>query len=249
MRIILIGAGKLGNQLYKSIISNKVVKIIQWVNRSAKKNETSEGVSIVKKASNYENVDLYLLAVSDDSIGTISGSLPRDAFVVHTAGSKSLNSISQKRAGVFYPLQSFSKNKDVDFSKISVGIESKIRTDINLLKKLAKSIKASVFEINSKQRQKLHLAAVLVNNFTNHLFVEAAEICKKNDLSFNLLKPIIQETFEKIETLSPQDAQTGPAIRGDEKTIKKHLKLIKSSYLKSIYKLFTSAIKNNKDDK
>ena len=95
----------------------------------------------------------------------------------------------------------------------------------------------------------MHLAAVLVNNFTNHLFVEAAEICKKNDLSFNLLKPIIQETFEKIETLSPQDAQTGPAIRRDEKTIKKHLKLIESSYLKSIYKLFTSAIQNNKDDK
>jgi len=248
MRIILIGAGKLGNQLYKSIISNKVVKIIQWVNRSAKKNETSEGISIVKKASNLENIDLYLLAVSDDSISTISGSLPTDAFVVHTSGSQSLNTISQKRAGVFYPLQSFSENKDVDFSKISFGIESKIRTDINLLKKLAKSIKASVFEINSQQRQKLHLAAVLVNNFTNHLFVEAADICKKNDLSFNLLKPMIRETFEKIETLSPQDAQTGPAIRRDEKTIIKHLKLIKSPYLKSIYKLFTSAIQT-KDDK
>ena len=248
MRIILIGAGKLGNQLYKSIISNKVVKIIQWVNRSAKKNETSEGISIVKKASNLENIDLYLLAVSDDSISTISGSLPTDAFVVHTSGSQSLNTISQKRAGVFYPLQSFSENKDVDFSKISFGIESKIRTDINLLKKLAKSIKASVFEINSQQRQKLHLAAVLVNNFTNHLFVEAADICKKNDLSFNLLKPMIRETFEKIETLSPEDAQTGPAIRRDEKTIIKHLKLIKSPYLKSIYKLFTSAIQT-KDDK
>ena len=248
MRIILIGAGKLGNQLYKSIISNKVVKIIQWVNRSAKKIETSEGISIVKIASNLENIDLYLLAVSDDSISTISGSLPTDAFVVHTSGSQSLNTISQKRAGVFYPLQSFSENKDVDFSKISFGIESKIRTDINLLKKLAKSIKASVFEINSQQRQKLHLAAVLVNNFTNHLFVEAADICKKNDLSFNLLKPMIRETFEKIETLSPQDAQTGPAIRRDEKTIKKHLKLIKSPYLKSIYKLFTSAIQT-KDDK
>ena len=247
MRIILIGAGKLGNQLYKSIISNKVVKIIQWVNRSAKKNETSEGVSIVKKASNLENIDLYLLAVTDDSISTISGSLPTDAFVVHTAGSQSLNTISQKRAGVFYPLQSFSKNKDVDFTKISFGIESKIRTDINLLKKLAKSVKASVFEINSQQRQKLHLAAVLVNNFTNHLFVEAAEICKTNELSFNLLKPIIRETFEKIETLNPQDAQTGPAIRGDEKTIKKHLKLIKSPYLKSIYKLFTSAIQTTYD--
>ncbi len=247
MRIILIGGGKLGNQLYKSIISNKVVKIIQWVNRSAKKNETSEGVSIVKKASNLENIDLYLLAVTDDSISTISGSLPTDAFVVHTAGSQSLNTISQKRAGVFYPLQSFSKNKDVDFTKISFGIESKIRTDINLLKKLAKSVKASVFEINSQQRQKLHLAAVLVNNFTNHLFFEAAEICKTNDLSFNLLKPIIRETFEKIETLNPQDAQTGPAIRGDEKTIKKHLKLIKSPYLKSIYKLFTSAIQTKYD--
>ena len=243
----LIGGGKLGNQLYKSIISNKVVKIIQWVNRSAKKNETSEGVSIVRKASNLENIDLYLLAISDDSIKTISGSLPRDAFVVHTAGSESLNTITQKRAGVFYPLQSFSENKDVDFTKISFGIESKIRTDIDLLKKLAKSIKASVFEINSQQRQKLHLAAVLVNNFTNHLFVEAADICEKNDLSFNLLKPIIRETFEKIETLNPQDAQTGPAIRGDEKTIKKHLKLIKSPYLKSIYKSFTSAIQTKYD--
>ena len=90
-------------------------------------------------------------------------------------------------------------------------------------------------------------AAVLINNFTNHLFLEAAEICKNNSLPFELLKPIIKETFEKLEILSPKNAQTGPAIRRDKKTINKHLKLIESPDLKSIYKVFTLAIQKNNE--
>ena len=247
MNIILIGAGKLGKQLYKTIVVNQDLDIIQWVDRSSEKTKTSEGVIIAQEVGDFKNVDLYLLAVSDESIIPVSSSLPEEAFVIHTAGCVSLDAITQKRAGVFYPLQSFSEGRDIDFSNIPIGIESKINTDLNLLKNLAKNIKASAFEMDSKQREQLHLAAVFVNNFTNHLFLEAEEICKKNALSFDILKPIIKETFEKIEILSPQNTQTGPALRRDEKTIKKHLNLINSPNLKSIYKIFTLAIQKNND--
>jgi predicted short-subunit dehydrogenase-like oxidoreductase (DUF2520 family) len=247
MKIILIGAGKLGKQLYRAIVLSNDLEIIQWVNRSSKKTKTSEGVPIVEEIGDIKNIELYLLAVSDESIGTISNSLPKEAFVVHSAGGISLSEIIQKRAGVFYPLQSFSKDRNIDFSKTPVCVESKIKTDLDILKNLAKSIKSSVFDMNSKQREQLHLAAVIVNNFTNHLFLEAAEICKKNSLSFELLKPIIKETFEKLETLSPKDAQTGPALRRDKKTINKHLKLIESPDLRSIYKVFTLAIQKKNE--
>ena len=158
-----------------------------------------------------------------------------------------MSEITQKRAGVFYPLQSFSNDRNIDFSKIHICVESKIKTDLSILKNLAKCIKSSVFAVNTKQREQLHLAAVLINNFTNHLFLEAAEICKNNSLPFELLKPIIKETFEKLEILSPKNAQTGPAIRRDKKTINKHLKLIESPDLKSIYKVFTLAIQKNNE--
>ena len=247
MKIILIGAGRLGKQLYRAIVLSKDLEIIQWLDRSSKKTRTSEGVPVVKEIGYFKNIDLYLLTVTDKSISTISNSLPKEAFVVHSAGGIPLSEITQKRAGVFYPLQSFSNDRNIDFSKIPICVESKVKTDLIILKNLAKRIKSPVFDVNTKQREQLHLAAVLINNFTNHLFLEAAEICKNNSLPFELLKPIIKETFEKLEILSPKNAQTGPAIRRDKKTINKHLKLIESPDLKSIYKVFTLAIQKNNE--
>tara|TARA_B100000575_G_scaffold291812_1_gene298608 strand:- start:2786 stop:3529 length:744 start_codon:yes stop_codon:yes gene_type:complete len=247
MKITLIGDGKLGKHLYKVLISIDQVQLLEWVVRSEKKGKTPEGTLITNKINQYEISDLYLLAVSDNSIKEVAELLPNDSFVVHTSGAISLEEIGQNRAGVFYPIQTFSEESNINFSKIPIGIESKQIQDLKHLKKLTKLIGTKFFLINSSQREHLHLAAVLVNNFTNHLFVEADIICRQNKLSFDLLKPLLKETIEKLNKLSPKESQTGPAIRNDSETISKHLKLIAKNRLKEIYKVLTSAIQENND--
>ena len=247
MKITLIGGGKLGKHLYKVLISIDQVQLITWVLRSREESLTPEGINIVNKIDQDEKCDIYLIAVSDNSIKEVVQLLPKDSFVVHTSGSISLKEIKRDRAGVFYPIQTFTKGSDVNFSEIFVGLESKNSKDLMILKKLAKLIGSKSFVLNSSKREQLHLAAVLVNNFTNHLFAEANLICKKNNLPFDLLLPLIKETVQKVEKLSPKEAQTGPASRNDSETISKQIKLITNNRLKKIYKALTSAIQEYND--
>lgn len=247
MKITLIGAGNLGKRFYASLLQQKQFDLVQWVDRSANNGKTAAGVSVINTLDNLKKTDLYLLAISDESITMVSQMLPDNALVVHTAGGVSLAAINQKRAGVFYPVQSFSQNRTIDFSTVPLGIETKNTTDYKLLDQLAKSLGAQAFALNTKQREQLHLAAVLANNFSNHLFAEAAAICEDNNLPFKLLKPLIRETVNKLETLNPKEAQTGPALRNDQKTLDKHLELIKKPQLKEIYKILTSAIQKNNE--
>ena len=247
MKITLIGGGKLGKHLYKVLISVGQVQLLKWVLRSREESLTPEGINIVNKIDQDEKCDIYLIAVSDNSIKEVVKLLPKDSFVVHTSGSISLKEIKRDRAGVFYPIQTFSKGSDVNFTEIFVGLESKNSKDLIILKRLAKLIGSKYFDLNSSQREQLHLAAVLVNNFTNHLFVEANLICKKNNLPFDLLLPLIKETVQKAEKLSPNEAQTGPASRNDSETISKQIKLIPNNRLKKIYKALTSAIQDCND--
>jgi len=242
MKITLIGGGKLGKQLYRVCTAAAEIELVQWVVRSAERGKTPEGISLVNDINKLHPADLYLLAVSDQAIPKVAAALPEEAFVVHTAGGVALDVLNQNRAGVFYPLQTFSEGRNMDFSKLPIGLESKDASDLPLLEKLVQALGARAFHMNSKQREQLHLAAVLVNNFTNHLFAEAAALCVQNDLPFELLKPLIQETVDKLENLSPKDAQTGPAVRHDQQTIEKHLTLIQEHSLQEIYKVVTSAI-------
>ena len=247
MKITLIGGGKLGEHLYKVLISVGQVQLLKWVLRSREESLTPEGINIVNKIDQDEKCDIYLIAVSDNSIKEVVQLLPKDSFVVHTSGSISLKEIKRDRAGVFYPIQTFTKGSDVNFSEIFVGLESKNSKDLMILKKLAKHIGSKSFVLNSSKREQLHLAAVLVNNFTNHLFAEANLICKKNNLPFDILLPLIKETVQKVEKLSPKNSQTGPASRNDSETISKQIKLITNSRLKKIYKVLTSAIQECND--
>tara|TARA_B100001109_G_scaffold238808_1_gene220883 strand:- start:2052 stop:2795 length:744 start_codon:yes stop_codon:yes gene_type:complete len=247
MKITLIGGGKLGEHLYKVLISVGQVQLLKWVIRSREESLTPEGINIVNKIDQDEKCDIYLIAVSDNSIKEVIQLLPKDSFVVHTSGSISLKEIKRDRAGVFYPIQTFTKGSDVNFSEIFVGLESKNSKDLMILKKLAKHIGSKSFVLNSSKREQLHLAAVLVNNFTNHLFAEANLICKKNNLPFDILLPLIKETVQKVEKLSPKNSQTGPASRNDSETISKQIKLITNSRLKKIYKVLTSAIQECND--
>jgi len=140
-------------------------------------------------------------------------------------------------------LQTFSKEKEMDFSTVPFCLEAENKEDYLLLEKIAKTIGRKIYSVNSEQRKALHIAAVFVNNFTNHLYTIGNDICEKHQVPFEILQPLIQETSEKIKTLSPKKAQTGPAIRNDKKTIKSHLELL-SKEQQEIYKLITQAIKN-----
>ena len=202
---------------------------------------------IVTDFSGVLDADLYIIAVSDDAIASVSDQLPfKNRLVVHTSGSAALDCLNNNnRKGVFYPLQTFTKRKEVDFNNIPICLEGENSTDFRLLEKVAKSISEKVFAINSKQRKALHVAAVFVNNFTNHLYLVGNEICKEHQVPFDILKPLILETAQKIITLSPEDAQTGPAKRNDKQTIEAHQLFLTNTNQANIYKTLTQSIQDN----
>ena len=245
MELSLIGSGKLGRQLHRVFAQDSSIKFIQWMNRSAALSSSTNGIELVASLDSLKQVDCYILAVNDESIEKIASQLPKKALVIHTSGGLGLNIITKhKRRGVFYPLQSFSMKRITNFSNLPICIEASSDNDLRFLEKLTIGLKANPIKINSQQRKSLHLAAVLVNNFTNHIFTQAEFICKQNDLSFDLLKPLIQETVNKLDDLKPKEAQTGPAIRGDKRTIEAHLEIIKDLELEKLYNLLTNSITN-----
>ena len=172
-----------------------------------------------------------------------SSELPiKDQLVVHTSGSVSCQDLAEhNRRGVFYPLQSFSKNRESNFKEIPICIEAEFNKDLLLLEELAAALSDDVYFIDSDQRKKLHLAAVFVNNFVNHLYQIGHDICAREALPFEILKPLIAETARKIEEMTPSDAQTGPAKRNDLKTINEHLELLSDDH-KALYQLISKSI-------
>lgn len=244
--VILLGAGNVATHLYKAFQGSNNVTVKQWYNRSKKSIETFKTeVEVIDDLSKLNKADIYILAVSDDAISELSSQLPfENRFVVHTSGSVSAYDMDKKnRRGVFYPLQTFSKSADIDFSEVPICLETLVKTDYKLLKELATSISNLTKRVNSDQRASLHLAAVFVNNFTNQIYRVAHEITESQGAEFDMLKPLILETANKIQHMSPYKAQTGPAKRNDKKTIKKHLKALDNEHHKAIYNLLTESIK------
>lgn len=248
IQITIIGSGNVAQHLIKAFTASKIVEIKQVFSRK-KENviHLTDFDTIVSDYNDLQSADLYIIAVSDNAISEVSAQLPfNNQFVVHTSGTASIESIDQKnRRGVFYPLQTFSKNKEVDFSTIPFCLEAENTPDFKLLETVAKSISTSIYSISSEQRKALHVAAVFVNNFTNHLYQIGNEICEEHQLPFEILKPLIQETAEKIKTLNPIDAQTGPAKRWDSTTIEAHLNYLTDENQKNIYKILTQSIQHN----
>lgn len=252
VKVIIIGSGNVSQHLItalqKSQNSGNGIELIQVYSR--KKETLAHLLDFKKIATDFTELleaDLYIIAVTDDAITNVSDQLPfKNRLVVHTSGSVSLDNLNNNnRKGVFYPLQTFTKNKEVDFKNIPICLESENATDYKLLEKVAKSISEKVFTINSHQRKALHVAAVFVNNFTNHLYHLGNEICKEHQVPFEILNPLIQETAQKINMLSPEDAQTGPAIRNDTQTIEAHQLFLTNSNQSNIYKILTQSIQDN----
>jgi predicted short-subunit dehydrogenase-like oxidoreductase (DUF2520 family) len=249
IRITIIGSGNVAQHLIKAFTKSELVEIVQVYAR--KKEALSSLIEFDKITSDFEELqesDLYIIAVSDKAIADVSKQLPfQNRIVVHTSGAASLDVLDTKnRKGVFYPLQTFSKNKEIDFSIIPLCLEAENTFDFRVLETVAKSISNAVFAINSDQRKALHVAAVFVNNFTNHLYHIGQEICEEHQVPFEILRPLIQETAEKINTLNPVDAQTGPAKRNDLVTIDAHLAYLTNENQKNIYKLITQSIQDDR---
>ncbi len=194
------------------------------------------------------DVDLLIFAVKDEVIKTLSHHILQkktDVKMVHTSGSVGLDVFENAaNTGIVYPLQSFSKTKKIDISEVPFLITSHNDAFKNQLIELASLLSKKVYEYTDEQRKHLHVAAVFVNNFSNHLFAIAQDYCEQHQLDYQLLMPLIHETIHKIDTILPKDAQTGPAKRNDVEIIDKHLHLLKAEdeHLYRIYSLLTNSI-------
>ncbi|PIE49556.1 MAG: hypothetical protein CSA39_02015 [Flavobacteriales bacterium] len=242
--VILIGTGNVAHHFIKAFYKSNKVNLVQVYGRNQ---EALESIPFSVPTTNnlklLADADVFLMAISDDAIKELTRNFPfKNKLLVHTSGTQPLESVQNtNRKGVFYPLQTFSKNKSVNFSDIPICIEANNTADERLLMHLAKSISNTVHIVDSAKRKYLHLAAVFANNFTNYCYALANEICNENQLDFKMLLPLIQETAQKVTNLSPLAAQTGPARRNDKKTIAAHLNLLDSDK-KEIYKQLTKAI-------
>lgn len=252
VKVIIIGSGNVAQHLIAAFQNSKntgdKIELVQVFSRKAGTLANVLDASLITtNLADLLEADLYIIAVSDDAIGAVAAQLAfKNRLVVHTSGSVGLDVLDDNnRRGVFYPLQTFTKNKAVDFKTIPICLESENSTDFRLLEKVAKVISDKVFAINSEQRKALHVAAVFVNNFTNHLYSIGNEICQENQVPFDILKPLILETAQKIMTIMPQDAQTGPAKRNDLKTIEAHQLFLSNENQATIYKIITQSIQDH----
>ncbi len=243
--IVLIGTGNVARHLFQAFEPQPDLNVIQVYGRSENslrffqdKTKTTSDLKELLSAT------LYIISISDDFISEISKELPfRDRLVVHTSGSIPVVALSDHpRRGVFYPLQTFSKEVSTDFRQVPLFLEASNPDDLDLLKSMGKAVSDKVYEADSDQRKQLHLAAIFVNNFPNYMFQIAEELLEEKELPFEVLRPLIAETARKLEFMTPYDAQTGPARRGDKKTLKAHEERLKNPKYSEIYRLLSKSI-------
>ena len=244
MRIIILGSGNLALQLIAVFNQHTKVELVQWYFRDKKKEVKSyRNINIIYELEDLEAADIYLLALSDDAISSVSGHFQNGELVVHMAGGIALEALQNNGAkGVWYPVQSFTSKKTVSMVGLPFAIEGSDQIVVETLKALTNFISGKSIEMDSHQRVALHLAAVICNNFTNCLYSQAAALCKSHQIDFKILQPLLEETAARLRTGQPKDYQTGPARRGDHITIEKHLSIIEPP-LTVLYTLLTKTIK------
>ncbi len=247
MRVVIIGSGNVATVLGKRIVraGHEVVEVWSRNLKPARELAVLLNTTVSKDIRSVAPADLYILAVTDAAVQEISAQLNiNNALVVHTAGSVSINSLETCSAntGVLYPLQSIRKERDA-MIRIPLLIDGNNEYALGLLNEFASSISNDVRVINDEQRLHLHVAAVILNNFSNHLYTLATDYCGKSNIDFSLLLPLITETGERLTDMNARDVQTGPAVRKDTVTINRHLSLLEEEPdLREIYTLFTEKI-------
>ena len=249
LKIVLIGSGNVATQLGKALfltghdVSMVYSRNLDHAQKLAVQINSVATDSIEKIPLDY---NLYIIAVADDAIPEVASKLlVNQGIVVHTSGSVTMSVLATtgKEYGVFYPLQTFTINKEVNFSDIPICIEGSSEIIEDKLFKIAKTLSCNVKLVNSAKRKIIHLAAVFACNFTTHLMSIADDILATSGEDIELLRPLIKETLQKVEQSSPKDIQTGPAKRGDNAIMKQHLELL-ADYpeYQELYRLISNSI-------
>ncbi|MGI4021840.1 MAG: Rossmann-like and DUF2520 domain-containing protein [Janthinobacterium lividum] len=249
MRITLVGSGNVATHL-GATLKNAGHQIVQVWSQNLQHaallayHIKAEPIDDLKQVS--ADTDLIIISVKDDAVETVASFIPiKNVLVVHTCGSVSMQVLEKyfTACGVFYPLQTFSKNRELDFRTVPLCIESTDKNSTDILIDLGRTISNQVSYVGSDQRKILHLAAAFACNFSNHLYSVAADLLQENQLNFDLLRPLILETALKIQSFPPLKVQTGPAVRGDEQTMRAHLDLLQQQPdLQQIYRLLSQGI-------
>lgn len=253
MDIVFIGSGNVVVVLGRKLVAAGHT-ILQIMSRNASEasslayewdTESANYMSLINK-----NADVYIVAVADDAIEDVVKDLKlHPKIIVHTAGAVKMDVLknSSENYGVFYPLQSLRKEQ-TELPETPIYLEASNEKTFKVLSRLAGSINHEQnFQANFDKRTKLHLAAVMVNNFTNHIFTLAEYYCLREGLDFQELLPLIENTYQRLKNEAPSKLQTGPAARGDLSTIEKHLELLKEyPQLKKLYEFFSESIKTMK---
>lgn len=253
-RIVLIGAGNVATHLGVALqrAGHEVTQVYSRTEVSAACLAGKLGTGFTTCMEEVcADADVYIVSVKDD---VLSGLLPsvvkgrEGALFVHTAGSISMDvwrDVSA-RFGVLYPMQTFSKAREVDFSTVSFFIEANTPGDVEVLRSLALSLSPKVYEVTSEQRMYLHVSAVLACNFTNHMYDLSARLLEEHGLPFEAMLPLIDETARKVHELPPREAQTGPAVRRDANVTSKHLEMLSDMpYVQELYERITDSIQKH----
>ena len=243
LRIALIGTGNLAVHLADVLTVSTELSFVQWIGRTPNEPENIGHTPYFTDFQKNIGTDICIIAVQDDQISTVAHQLQdEDLCVVHTSGALGIDALAPcKRQGVFYPIQSFLKNKPVAWNQLPICIEANNKRDMEKLKKCADAFSSRVHTMSSEKRAKLHLAAIFANNFTNHMVRISQDLCKEYELPQDLLNELLQTTLIRASTNLASSVQTGPARRNDIITMKQHLNLLDEDR-KDIYTVISNHI-------
>lgn len=247
MEIVVLGSGNVATHMAVALnrAGHKIVQVYSRTIKNAEQLASKVGAEPISGLDAIHcSAELYIFSVKDDALPDIVSQMPPTTGVwAHTAGSIPVSVLSpHKERGVLYPLQTFSRDRTLNFRDIPLFIEGESEETVALLKELAETISGNVHLLSGDKRRFLHLAAVFACNFTNHMYALASEIMDEEGISYHLLNPLITETAAKATKMDPHTAQTGPAVRFDEKVIRKHQELLNDPRKREIYALLSRSI-------
>lgn len=251
MKVVLIGAGRLATNLARALdeAGHDIVQVYSRTMASAEALAMAVGAEATNDLNGVRNdADVYIVSVKDSALADIIPTLCKgreERLFVHTAGSMPMGLFEgcTKHYGVFYPMQTFSKERRADFSKITCFVEASDEASLATLRLLAESITPHVMKLDTERRKYLHLAAVFACNFANHCYDLAAEVLRGQGIPFEVMLPLIDETAEKVHSLTPSQAQTGPAVRYDRNVMDAQLRLLEGNpEMQQIYELLSKSI-------
>ncbi len=247
MRVVLIGAGNVATHFGEALLAAgyHILQVYSRTEQSAGELASRLNATFCSSIHEVVEADLYVYSVSDSALPEVINQMIHTTGIhIHTTGSVGVEVFGNKFSafGVIYPLQTFSKQKDLDFNQVPLFVEAVSDTVKDHLLQIAEKLSKHVYVANSAQRIQLHIAAVFACNFSNYFYSIAADVLNKAGFPFEVLHSLILETAEKIRTLSPDQAQTGPARRNDQDSVEKHISMINDSEVAELYRVISARI-------